>query len=195
MTKVLKTLDDILLNKRKKDLPSEVGCEIIRLGSVLIEEYANNQPEEYTDQVEENVPEVRINSHNIKQIKLEIEQDAIENDWTSLSDVVEYLKGTALTCKKKLKDYVEDLYNVVDYDYDNIKDYLKKWGEDVKQAKREAFLPLEGDKDQTLERIMKFEAHLNRQLTQTLHEYERLQGMRVGITKPPEAIDITGFGE
>lgn len=44
------------------------------------------------------------------------------------------------------------------------------------------------------ERIMKFEAHLNRQLLQTLHELQRIQGMRVGISRPPEAIDITSEG-
>ncbi|HPL88753.1 MAG TPA: hypothetical protein PLX04_00625 [Caldisericia bacterium] len=42
------------------------------------------------------------------------------------------------------------------------------------------------------ESVVKLEAHLNRQLLQTLHELQRIQGMRIGISRPPEAIDITG---
>lgn len=43
------------------------------------------------------------------------------------------------------------------------------------------------------ENVMKLDAQLNRSILQTLHELQRLQAMRVGISGPPEAIDITGI--
>lgn len=43
------------------------------------------------------------------------------------------------------------------------------------------------------EKINKMEVHLNRLFTQTLHELQRLQAMRIGISGPPKAIDITGL--
>lgn len=43
------------------------------------------------------------------------------------------------------------------------------------------------------EKVMKMDAQLNRTIMQTLHELQRLQGMRVGLAGPPEAVDITGI--
>jgi len=43
--------------------------------------------------------------------------------------------------------------------------------------------------------IMRMETHLNKLFLQTLHELQRMQGMRIGISKPPEAIDFTGLDD
>jgi len=41
-------------------------------------------------------------------------------------------------------------------------------------------------------RVMRYEAHLNKQLTQTLHQLERLQALRSGNPPaPPVALDVT----
>ena len=63
------------------------------------------------------------------------------------------------------------------------------WAE--RQA-RQALLP-----DQpTLERVMRYESHLSRQMLQALHTLERLQKMRAGERVPaPAALDVTVSGE
>jgi hypothetical protein len=43
-----------------------------------------------------------------------------------------------------------------------------------------------------LDKIMRYEAHLHRQLTQILHELEALQIRRKGGTSPLARLDITG---
>jgi hypothetical protein len=45
---------------------------------------------------------------------------------------------------------------------------------------------------QTLERVSRYEAHLNRQMIQALHELQRLQAARAGeAVPPPAALDVT----
>jgi hypothetical protein len=40
--------------------------------------------------------------------------------------------------------------------------------------------------------VMRYESHLNKQLTQTLHQLERLQALRSGNPPaPPAALDVT----
>ena len=45
---------------------------------------------------------------------------------------------------------------------------------------------------EVLDRIMRYEAHLHRQLTQTLHELEALQARRHGERTPLARLDISG---
>lgn len=59
--------------------------------------------------------------------------------------------------------------------------------------KREEILVLSISRQAGSESMLKFESHLHRQYIQTLHELQRLQGMRAGISGPPQAVDITGL--
>ena len=45
--------------------------------------------------------------------------------------------------------------------------------------------------EQTLERIMRYEAHLHRQWVQTIHELEALQARRKGERTPLARLDVT----
>jgi hypothetical protein len=63
----------------------------------------------------------------------------------------------------------------------------RKLKQDLDAHRREHLLPHEG----TLEKIMRYEAHLSRQLHRDLHELQRLQAMRHGLAVAvPMAIDI-----
>jgi hypothetical protein len=55
-------------------------------------------------------------------------------------------------------------------------------------ARRRVLLPAAD----TLDKVMRYESHLGRQLTQTLHLLERLQAARSGNPPvPPAALDVT----
>jgi hypothetical protein len=59
---------------------------------------------------------------------------------------------------------------------------------EAESARRKALLP----KPDVLDRVMRYEAHLARQLTHTLHTLERLQLTRRGTSPPPPAaLDVT----
>lgn len=47
----------------------------------------------------------------------------------------------------------------------------------------------------TLDKVMRYEAHLNRQLNQTLHELEALQARRQGGLAPLARVDVQGLQE
>lgn len=47
----------------------------------------------------------------------------------------------------------------------------------------------------TLDKVMRYEAHLNRQLNQTLHELEALQARRQGGVAPLARLDVQGLPE
>lgn len=42
-------------------------------------------------------------------------------------------------------------------------------------------------------KVMKMDAQLNRAIMQTLHEHQRHQAMRIGMTGPPSVLDIAGI--
>jgi hypothetical protein len=45
---------------------------------------------------------------------------------------------------------------------------------------------------ETLDKVMRYEAHLNRQMLQAPHELQRLQAARAGAPVPPPAVlDVT----
>ncbi len=55
--------------------------------------------------------------------------------------------------------------------------------------RRERLLPPED----TLNKLMRYEAHLNRQLIQNLHEHEALQARRQGGVAPLARLDVQGL--
>lgn len=57
--------------------------------------------------------------------------------------------------------------------------------------RRERLLPDEA----TLNKIVRYEAHLNRQLYQALHELEALQTRRLGRQAPLARVDVQGIPE
>ena len=62
---------------------------------------------------------------------------------------------------------------------------------DLDRKRRGRLLPDES----TLEKIVRYEAHLNRQLNQTLHELEALQARRQGGVTPLARLDVQGLPE
>ncbi len=45
-----------------------------------------------------------------------------------------------------------------------------------------------------LEKVMRYEGHLHRQLVQTLHELEPMQARRAGKPTPLARLDVQGLG-
>jgi hypothetical protein len=63
---------------------------------------------------------------------------------------------------------------------------------EVRSLQSERLIP----DDDTLQKISRYEAHLERSLLRTLHELERLQARRQGELVPPAAaLDVTGVGD
>lgn len=54
---------------------------------------------------------------------------------------------------------------------------------------RECLLPSE----QGLDKVIRYEAHLHRQLLQTLHELEAIQARRQGLRTPLARVDVQGL--
>jgi hypothetical protein len=61
--------------------------------------------------------------------------------------------------------------------------------EDYLRRRRSARMVPQG---QTLERVLRYEAHLHRQLVQTMHELEALQARRQGQSAPLARLDVAG---
>lgn len=64
---------------------------------------------------------------------------------------------------------------------------------DIDHARRYAEADLADEK--TLDKIMRYESHLNRHLTSTLHELEALQSRRRGQAAPLARVDVVGLPE
>jgi len=67
---------------------------------------------------------------------------------------------------------------------------LERATEKVGRARRRQLLPDQKE----LEKISRYEAHLDRSFYKALHELQRLQDARRGvIVPPPVAVDVTGM--
>jgi hypothetical protein len=76
-------------------------------------------------------------------------------------------------------------------------EYGKAWWaakeakEEIREYRREHILPDDG----TLDKVVRYEAHLTRQFHRDLHELQRLQAMRNGLpVAVPAAIDVDVVG-
>ena len=67
----------------------------------------------------------------------------------------------------------------------------RRRAKDLGYMRRERLLP----DSATLDKVMRYEAHLNRQLNQTLHELEALQARRQGGVAPLARLDVQGLPE
>lgn len=67
---------------------------------------------------------------------------------------------------------------------------LRRWEQLADRMRRERTLPHSEDTD----KILRYEAHLHRQLMQTLHELEAMQARRAGEAAPLARLDVQGLG-
>jgi hypothetical protein len=66
---------------------------------------------------------------------------------------------------------------------------LRRWEQLADRMRRERTLPHSED----TEKILRYEAHLHRQLLQTLHELEAMQARRAGQAAPLARLDVQGL--
>jgi hypothetical protein len=75
------------------------------------------------------------------------------------------------------------------YDANQLDKATRKAAADTDRLRRERLLP-EAD---TMNRVIRYEAHLHRQLLQTMHELEALQARRQGRQTPLARVDVQGL--
>jgi hypothetical protein len=71
----------------------------------------------------------------------------------------------------------------------NVGATLRRWEQLADRMRRERTLPHRED----AEKVMRYEAHLHRQLMQTLHELEAMQARRAGQAAPLARLDVQGL--
>lgn len=169
--KVVKTLEKIVDEKPLKGIDYDVAKIIVRISCTLRVDYLNMKERE------KNKLEPKI---------YEVNEQYFLNDFSDFNKLSEVLKDNAKKCGKK--DWLDHCFDVLLITEEHRDKIVKDLGILNKRIEFERIDSLEFKDDN----MMKAETHLNRLLMQNLHELQRLQGMRAGLSGPPEAIDITG---
>lgn len=173
--KVLKLVEDLFDNEQKDELDQDLAKEVAKLSGQLYIEHLNTKEREK--------PEKERKSY-------ELSGNYMPIDLTSSKKVIRILKMNSKDCNKSYKDHLRDIYQKAS----KYKEFVEKDWVRMKEAialrRFDKLNPLDclTGKDS----VIKLEAHINKQILQNLHELQRIQGMRIGISRPPEAIDVTG---
>ncbi len=122
----------------------------------------------------------------------DIEDDDLEmfEGWTVglLRDTIQALATYGEMETKELLDAVADKHRGFVRSH---QEQLDRAIAEVDRLRREQLLPNED----ILNKVMRYEAHLNRQLNQTLHELEAMQARRQGGAAPLARLDVQGLSE
>ncbi len=175
--KVLETINYLYTGECKQKINKYVAREIVKTSSEFYIENVNQN--ELTKPKEEQ--EVYV-----------VSKKFLELDFSNTKGLVRVINKHAKKCNMSYKKHLEKMYSKAN---DYCKFIIDDWKK-MKQAiayKREEILVRSISKQAGSESMLKFESHLHRQYIQTLHELQRLQGMRAGISGPPQAVDITGL--
>jgi phage antirepressor YoqD-like protein/predicted RNase H-like HicB family nuclease len=118
--------------------------------------------------------------------------EAVIDNWNDeqkipLKDLRKVIEEMARQFGKTSEELMENGKELAQGFYEECKFELAKFEQEIEAKSCEKLF--EG---YISEKVMRHESHLNRLFLQTLHELQRMQGMRIGISNPPEAIDITG---
>ena len=101
-------------------------------------------------------------------------------------------EGLAAIAANECKDWSDLLARALEkaYTESSAKQFkVERMEKDLDRMSRERLLP----DDKTLEKVMRYEAHLNRQFNQTLHELEARQVRRQGGVAPLARLDVQGL--
>lgn len=169
--KVVKTLEKIVDGIQLKRIDYEVGKTIVRISSQIWIDHLNREEEKKVSE---------------KQNKYGLNETYLNQGFTEQEKLIIVLKDNAKKCG--VKDWIDHCCDVLSKAYDHRDKVVKDFETLNKRIEFEKIDSLEAKDDN----LMKAETHLNRLLMQTLHELQRVQGMRAGLSGPPEAIDITG---
>lgn len=173
--KVLDLIADIFENKQKDELNQDLAREVAKQSAELYIEHVNKK------ELEKPEKERTFRCVNEKYL---------ENDFSDSKLLVKILKDDAKKRETNYKEHIRDIYARSEECSEKAQASWKRMKEVIANKRLEKLNPL--DSPICSESIIKLEAHINRQIMQNLHELQRIQGMRIGISRPPEAIDITG---
>jgi hypothetical protein len=174
--KVLFVLDRLYVGTCSERINKDVAREIAKISAQMYIDDLNKK--ELTKPKEE-------------QIFKELNQKYLKNDFSNRDFLEKILKKDAKACGFKYKSYISNIYSKADQYCKFITQDLKKMKEAINVKRHEVLLNAV-NRQSNSETSMRFETHLHRQYIQTLHELQRLQGMRIGITGPSDAVDTTG---
>ncbi len=114
-------------------------------------------------------------------------------DWDSIGSIAwtgrrlhEVIAAIAAQVGQEPKELVARARFVAEQDLEKAKRARDRVSSQLKNMRRERLLPDE----RTLNKIVKYEAHLNRQFYQALHELEALQTRRMGGQAPLARVDV-----
>lgn len=175
--KVLETINDLYAGDCKKKINKDIAKEIAKISAELFIEERNK---------------IELTKPKEKQKVYSVNGKYLELDFSNTKELAKVITKDAKECNVSYKKHLERIYSKAnDYCIFIIDDWNR-----MKEAianKREEILVRSISRQAGSESMLKFESHLHRQYIQTLHELQRLQGMRAGISGPPQAVDITGL--
>lgn len=173
--KVLNLIDDLYQGKQKDELNQDLAREVVRMSLELYIEHLNKK------ELQKPEKERKLNEVNSKYL---------DNDFTDSKELMKTLKRHAKELEKTYKDYIVSIYVKAEQYSEKAQASWKRMKVAIESRRLDKLSPFESPIGN--ESIIKLEAHINRQILQNLHELQRIQGMRIGISRPPEAIDVTG---
>ena len=100
-------------------------------------------------------------------------------------------QAIATQAEKEFADLCEAALEEARVDFGMKTIYADRVARERETMRRERLLP---DED-TLNKVIRYEAHLHRQLLQTMHELEALQARRQGLQAPLARVDVQGILE
>ena len=109
--------------------------------------------------------------------------------WTRdmVGEAVRNLQGLANDFYKELEDFWPFILAKVSQKKDTAQEAYETRAAEVDRERRTSLLP----KVETLDKVSRYESHLERALFRTLHELQRLQAARSGMAlPPPAAVDL-----
>ena len=173
--KVLNLIDDLYQGKQKDELNQDLAREVVKISAELYVEFVNKKELEKPEK-----------ERSLKGVN----EKYLENDFTDSKKIVKILKDDAKNRGITYKEHLGCIYARAEDYSEKAQASWKRMKVAIESRRLDKLSPFESPIGN--ESIIKLEAHINRQILQNLHELQRMQGMRIGISRPPEAIDVTG---
>jgi len=120
-----------------------------------------------------------------------VQEDTAEWDGWTVGLVKEYVGAMASQADEAAEELMEAAKQKARLDVVAAKRAVEQVENDLEKMSRERLLPDE----KTLEKVARYEAHLQRGLYKALHELEALQARRLGGSVPLVRLDVTGLAE
>jgi hypothetical protein len=113
-------------------------------------------------------------------------EEVLAQEWTA-GKVRGFLAEYASQHGLDLEDLIEQVIETTKELLAKYREQSEAISEEMRRMSRERLLP----SVRTIDQITRYEAHLHRQLLQTMHELEAMQDRRLGAAAPLARLDVT----